>query len=120
MTKLLGVSLLILAASGCASIDHTMQSWVGSPEGDAIASWGPPQQPFEIHGSVWTQGHHTRGEGFLDDREKVFAAQLEGWIVGEVSTQQVKSGLLAQRVADAIAYRVREGYGSKKEHQAKA
>jgi hypothetical protein len=54
--------------------------------------------------AVWTQGHHTRGEGFLDDREKVFAAQLEGWIVGEVSTQQVKSGLLAQRVADAIAY----------------
>lgn len=39
----------------------------------------------EIHGSVYRQGRHTRGTGFLDDREKMVEAQLLGWRVLEVA-----------------------------------
>ena len=47
---------------------------------------------LEIHGGVYMQGHHTRGKGFEDDREKMNEAQLMGWTVLEYSTGQVKDG----------------------------
>lgn len=39
----------------------------------------------EQHGSVWVQGRHTRGGGFLDDRVKMAEAQVLGWKVFEVA-----------------------------------
>lgn len=55
---------------------------------------GFPQQKvgIEIHGAVYTAGHHTRGKGFEDDREKINEAQILGWTVLEYSTGQVKAG----------------------------
>jgi hypothetical protein len=32
---------------GCASINKTMQSWVGNHQSDLIANWGPPQQVMD-------------------------------------------------------------------------
>lgn len=46
---------------------------------------------IEVHGSVYARGHHTRGKGFEDDREKTNEAQLMGWTVLEYSTGQVKA-----------------------------
>lgn len=46
----------------------------------------------EIHGGVYTHGHHVRGRGFEDDREKMNEAQLLGWKVLEYSTGQVEDG----------------------------
>lgn len=40
---------------------------------------------IEVHGGVYRQGHHTRGKGFLDDREKMAEAQVAGWKVFEVA-----------------------------------
>lgn len=37
---------IVYLSTGCASIDKTMQSWVGHSANDLIASWGPPQQVF--------------------------------------------------------------------------
>ena len=39
----------------------------------------------EIHGGVYRGGHHTRGKGVLDDREKRAEAQRLGWKVFEVA-----------------------------------
>lgn len=38
---------------------------------------------IEVHGAVYRGGHHTRGKGFLDDREKMATAQRLGWTVFE-------------------------------------
>lgn len=39
----------------------------------------------EIHGGLFRFGHHSRGKGFLDDREKMGEAQRLGWKVLEVA-----------------------------------
>lgn len=36
---------------------------------------------LEVEGGVWTQGRHTRPQGFLGDVEKYNAATLMGWRV---------------------------------------
>jgi very-short-patch-repair endonuclease len=38
---------------------------------------------IEVHGGIWTQGGHTRGSGFMEDRDKMNEAQILGWIVLE-------------------------------------
>lgn len=57
-------------------------------------SWPALLVAVEIHGGVYSGGHHTRGKGFEDDREKINEAICRGWKVIEVSTGQVKSGQL--------------------------
>lgn len=52
-------------------------------------AWPDWSVAVEIQGGVWTHGRHTRGRGFLDDREKINEAQLRGWIVLEISPQQL-------------------------------
>lgn len=47
------------------------------------AAWPERKVAIEIHGGVHRHGHHTRGTGFLDDREKMAEAQLLGWRVFE-------------------------------------
>ena len=47
----------------------------------------------EVHGAVYVGGHHTRGKGFEDDREKSNEAQLMGWKVLEYSTGQIRNGM---------------------------
>ena len=37
----------------------------------------------EIHGGVFSGGRHTRGVGFTNDRQKMNAAQADGWFVFE-------------------------------------
>jgi very-short-patch-repair endonuclease len=46
---------------------------------------------LEVHGGIWSGGRHTRGQGFLDDREKMNTAQMMGWRTLEFSTHQVES-----------------------------
>jgi len=52
-------------------------------------AWSKQKVALEIHGGVWSNGHHVRGQGFIDDREKVGAAQELGWIVLEYATGMV-------------------------------
>ena len=48
----------------------------------------------EVHGACWRGGRHTRGGGFQKDREKMNAAQMEGYIVLEYSTHQIEAAPL--------------------------
>lgn len=57
-------------------------------------AWEKQRVAIELHGAVYQQGRHTRGKGFEDDREKMNTATLMGWKVIEVTTGQVKSGLV--------------------------
>lgn len=56
--------------------------------------WPNLMMAVEIHGGVWSQGRHTRGSGFIKDREKMNEAQLLGWCVFEVTPQQITDGIL--------------------------
>lgn len=38
---------------------------------------------IEVHGAIWIQGGHTRGSGFISDREKFNRAAIAGWLVLE-------------------------------------
>ena len=44
---------------------------------------------IECNGSVWTQGRHTRGSGFIKDMEKFNAANLQGWHILQYTPNQI-------------------------------
>lgn len=46
----------------------------------------------EIEGSVWTNGRHTRGSGFVKDIEKYNFATLLGWRLLRFTPQDVLNG----------------------------
>ena len=68
-------------------------------------AWLDLKVALEVHGGVFTNGRHTRGKGFTEDKVKMNEAQLLGWIVIEATTAQVKNGQMLKWVNDAIAVR---------------
>ncbi len=56
---------------------------------------------IEIHGGVWTQGRHTRGRGYLEDLEKMNAAQMLGIRVLQLGTGQVDDAHVGE-IADYV------------------
>ena len=68
-------------------------------------AWLDLKVALEIHGGVFSNGRHTRGKGFTEDKVKMNEAQLLGWIVIEATTAQVKNGQMLKWVNDAIAVR---------------
>ncbi|KFA99467.1 hypothetical protein [Vibrio sp. ER1A] len=52
-------------------------------------AWPDSKLALEVHGGHHTKGRHTRGLGFANDREKMNEAQLLGWIVIEVTTDNI-------------------------------
>lgn len=59
----------------------------------------------EVHGGIWTEGRHTRGSGFQADREKMNEAALLGWLVLEVTGEQIRSGQALAWVEKALEVR---------------
>nr|WP_216076880.1 endonuclease domain-containing protein [Acinetobacter defluvii] len=47
---------------------------------------------IEVEGGIWSNGRHTRAQGYLGDMEKYNSAQVLGYSVYRYSTEQVKSG----------------------------
>lgn len=47
---------------------------------------------IEVSGAVWTQGRHTRGEGYSKDCVKYNEAAIQGWRVLHFTTAMVESG----------------------------
>lgn len=68
-------------------------------------SWPELKVALEIHGGIFTNGRHTRGKGFSEDKVKMNSAQLLGWIVIEATTAQVKDGQMLNWIKAAIANR---------------
>lgn len=69
------------------------------------AAFVPWRVALEIQGGIWTHGRHTRGRGYLNDREKINEAQLRGWIVLELSPEQLESGEAFALVERALTVR---------------
>lgn len=75
-------------------------------------AWPVERVAVEIHGGVYKndkqdsskRGRHTRGKGFINDREKMNEAQLQGWIVLEICSDTIDARGVAW-VKRAIALR---------------
>ena len=57
----------------------------------------------EIDGGVWTDGRHVRGQGYIDDCEKLNAAAADGWRVFRFPAH-----LLSLDDAELVAGTIRE------------
>lgn len=68
-------------------------------------AWTELKIALEIHGGVFTNGRHTRGKGFTEDKVKMNTAQLLGWIVIEATTKQVKDGQMLNWINKALELR---------------
>ena len=68
-------------------------------------AWPEHRVAVEVHGAVYRQGRHTRGGGFLKDREKMNTAQLMGWKVLEYDWPGALSARCMDEVRRAISSR---------------
>lgn len=57
----------------------------------------------EIHGGIYTQGRHTRGQGFRVDRQKMNAAVELGIRVLEYTAAELADGSAAAQIARVLA-----------------
>lgn len=65
-------------------------------------AWPPEMLAVEVQGGTWSQGKHTRGQGYEDDREKINAAQLLGWTVLEFTTGMIRDGRALRTIERAL------------------
>jgi len=66
-------------------------------------AWPEYRLAVEVHGGVWTRGRHVSGEGFTKDRVKMNYAQLLGWRVLEVTSDQVSKHLALTWITHAFS-----------------
>lgn len=55
-------------------------------------AWPERKIGLELHGGVHNGGRHTRGKGFVADREKMNEALALGWRVIEITPEHIKNG----------------------------
>ena len=74
------------------------------PERRWLADFRIDDMPIlvEVEGGVFSNGRHTRGEGYTKDCEKYSAAAVNGWYVIRGTTEQIKAGLVIQWIEKLI------------------
>lgn len=55
-------------------------------------AWEAWKVALEVEGGAFTQGRHTRGQGFIDDMEKYNGAVLLGWKLLRFTPEQLGAG----------------------------
>jgi hypothetical protein len=73
---------------------------------------------IEVHGAVWTQGRHTRGGGFIKDREKMNLAASLGWTVFELTAELIQDRRQLERIAQCIHGRAQSVADAREERNA--
>jgi hypothetical protein len=56
---------------------------------------------IEIAGGIWGKGAHSSGKGLMRDYEKLNLCQMNGWIVFQLSSQQI-TPQWCKRIAQTI------------------
>ena len=65
-------------------------------------SWPDRLIACEIEGGVWSRGRHVRGQGFIDDCEKLNAAALLGWRVFRFPESMLNDGTALRVMREAL------------------
>lgn len=68
-------------------------------------AWPELLLAVEVEGGIWSQGRHTRGQGFEDDCEKYNEAALAGWRVLRVTGGQIARGEAIEWIARGLQER---------------
>lgn len=68
-------------------------------------AWPEIKLAVEVHGGTYSNGRHTRGGGFIVDREKMNEAAIYGWTVLEVTAAHVRSGQMRQWLDRIFEYK---------------
>lgn len=67
--------------------------------------WPSHMLILECNGGIWTQGRHTRGQGAVDDMEKLSEAAIMGYRVIYCTPEQMHNGVALDRVIRALTDR---------------
>ena len=67
--------------------------------------WPAHMLMLEVNGGVWTQGRHTRGQGAIDDMEKLSEAAIMGYRVLYCTPEQLHNGVALDRIVRALTDR---------------
>jgi hypothetical protein len=62
----------------------------------------PDKIAVEIEGGIFSNGRHVRPRGFIADIEKYNQAAIFGWRLLRYTSQQVRSGLAIEQLADLV------------------
>lgn len=54
-------------------------------------AWVEKKVAIEVNGGTWISGRHNRGNGYINDMEKMNALQMLGWRVLQFTPQQLVS-----------------------------
>lgn len=63
---------------------------------------------IEIDGGVWTQGRHTRPQGYLNDMEKFNVAAAMGWVVLKFTPDSQLTAATLNIIRETINNRINE------------
>ncbi len=64
--------------------------------------WQASMLYLEVDGGVWTQGHHSRGQGIIDDQEKQNAATCLGWVGLRCTPEGIEDGSIFSTIRKAL------------------
>ena len=59
-------------------------------------AWPDKMIAVEIDGGVYTAGRHTRGTGYINDREKDCEATVKGWRILRITKELIANGKAAE------------------------
>lgn len=65
-------------------------------------AWSDRMLAVECQGSIYSQGHHTRGRGYTDDCIKMAEGLLAGWRILWITSDMVKSGQAVDYIVRAL------------------
>lgn len=65
-------------------------------------AWPDRRVAVEVEGGVWSNGRHTRGQGFISDTEKYNAAVMQGWRVLRYTRAMIESGQAVSEIEQIL------------------
>lgn len=64
--------------------------------------WPDKMLAVEVEGGVWSNGRHTRGNGFTEDCAKYNQATLRGWRILRFTPDAIESGEALEMIEKAL------------------
>lgn len=71
-------------------------------------AWPQWKIAVEVNGGIWAQLPSHTGAGHIRDMKKITQAQIEGWIVLQVTPQQRDNGEMMLLIKQAIATKTKQ------------
>lgn len=77
-------------------------------------AWERERIAVEVQGGIFRGGRHVQIQGILSDYEKLNEAQINGWLVLQVTSEDIRTGKAVDYVERAFAARKRANEGKRR------